>query len=655
MKKIFFIGCILLFVCFSQLINAADQQRDQTQLRQRIQSTIITQVNEAAQKLLLIAPTIVPEKLEVPSSLLLTRFGICPQPIIQPQHIEMKGLLKPVITNDKKIGAELFDNEGALIARLTSRFIDFTEYNRLLVHVIGCKTYYVSPTLTSPDVDTTAVPTIEVRKIYIIAPWIEKKGTVVGLIAMQQGTSTSKTTSNQTYIAGSETTSSQTYMQGLADDNGTWIATLFSSTVPLYKYTGKMVQVGGYQRGYPTLADNDSTGTTIIQTIDVRKITILPVLVTKKGLIKASKQLMYQNTSNFSSLIPTIYSATLLDNDGTVIAHLRSRNINFTKYDGLYVEVEGYQYPGTIPVITDTEVDNDSALSLLPVINVTKITILYTPPPIETWRGIIKPRVDDSTIAPNAPFILVTPGGTFVGYLTAETNEMMAKLQEFSTHYLVALTGPVYTLSDSTSNVEIKMMSVEKIVVLQDLRHIIKMTDEPLVFQVGQTVAFNKIADIIKPVVLPLDNDSSDSGLCCRFLYQKAWDFDTCVYYLPLDNEGMELDNDPPRIPITYVQYDYTHDSRLKCMDEPTFEFKKPGIYRITITCEVINENGFTIREESASRIIQVFPELTITNENQATWQEILDLSAEIQKEETVSELMKEAHDTAMAIIRNLK
>ena len=641
MRKLLFIVCILLFVCSSQPIHASDQQQDRTQLRQRLQSTIITQVNEAAHKLLLLAPTIVPKKLEVPSFLSLRKITVCPQPIILPQYIEMKGLLKTVTTRDKKIEAELFNNAGTLIARLKSYSIDFTKYNRLLVNVIGCKLNVISSLDPS---DTSIVPTIDVRRISILSLWIEKKGKLLVIESVTQGPVFSSSTSTRPYIGV------------LLDNDGRFLAYLISSIVPITKYSGKLVEVGGYQTGYPTITDNDSTTPTVLPTIDVRKIIVLPVSVTKRGFIKSSNYLMREDNSKISSIFPTPipirYNATLLDNDGIVIARLTSATIDFTKYDGLYVEITGTQYPCSIPEITDIE-DND--LSLLPallIINVTKITVLYSPPPIETWRGIIKPRVDDSTIAPEASFILVTQGGSFAGYLTAKTNEIAAKLKELSTNYLVAVTGPVYTLSNSTSTVEIKMMSVEKIVVLQDLRHIIKMTDQPLVFQVGQTVDFNQIADIIKPIILPLDNDSP---ACCRFLYQKAWDFDTRVYPILLDNEAIELDNDPPRIPIVYTQYDYTYDSRLKCMDEPNFEFKAPGIYRITITCEVINENGFTLREESASRIIQVFPELTITDAIQATWQEILDLSAEIQKEETVSEIMKDAHDTAMAIIRNLK
>ncbi|MDX9701944.1 MAG: hypothetical protein RBU23_02755 [Candidatus Auribacterota bacterium] len=677
MKRLF----IVLFIAvlfFSPCATHASDKSDQTET-EKVGSQLIVNELSVMEKPILLAPAVLPAVIELPRVISFVTLRPAPQPIIRPIWVEMKGLLKTVINSDKKIGAELFDNSGNLIARLTSQTIDFKNYNRLLVYVAGYQLYPLpTPDSITPD---SAVPTIDVKKIEIISPWVDKKGKLVAIVAMVQGNDSNGTSTGQSYSAG------------LFDDNGVLTARLVSEIIPLTKYDGKLVEIGGYQVGYPTLIQTakDASSAVIIPTIDVRKIAVLPVWITKHGFIKASPILSANQEPEIlpePTPVPALYRGKLLDNDGNVIANLISKTVPLFRYNGLYVEIQGYLYPEITPVLEIPEnisvapallkaqSKDLSILPIVPLINVMKLKVIHYPPPIETWRGIIKPRITDSPTLPDAPFMLIAPDGTAVGYLTAKTNEMAALLKKLSINYLVAVTGAVYPVVNQPSNVELKLMVVEKIVVLEDLRHIIRMSAEPLVFHVGEKVYFNKIADIIRPVILPVDDVSSrpaDSRY--PFLYQKAWDFDTLLYSSLSENEDdndaeylpiIQTDDDamPPLVPIDYVQYDYKYDSRFRCasercIDEPVYEFKMTGIYRITITCELIDENGFTLRQESASRIIQVFPQIDINEENAEEWLKVLELSNEIQEQSQLvnmlSELMKKMHDTAMAIIRNMK
>ena len=642
----------------------------QQEVYKQIQSRLIDQVNTKVLSVVKvfnrfqstkIGRIVIPKPIPIP----------IPQPIPKPKWVEKQGVLRKLTTleADRKIRATLRNNAGEIIAKLKSSVIDLDSYDGLMVLVAGYQVYPLpTPIILDSDNNTTPaprIPVIDVKRIKILSQWVSMEGMLRGLDVMIQGPSNDSI--------------QKTYHALLYDGDNSLKARLISKTIPLPRYDGLKVKVYGYK--LPVFSSNsdpdNDTAVSIIPLIDVRRIYVYPIWVVKKGFLRSSlpiptpdpqpiplpqpvpaDELTMEQSGSIKPYI--IYKGQLYDNDGALKANLYSSTIPLPKYNGFYVEIGGYQqYTNIYPV------GSSSPSPIIPVIDVRRIKIIHIPPPIETWRGIIRPRIDDSTIAPDCPYILTDQNGTLLGYLSAKTNEIADLIRKYSLHFLVAVTGPVYPIPNSTSNQEIKKMVVEKIVMLQDLRHIIWMNNRPLFFRVGEEIDFNKIGEIIRPITLSEASNDSTTEL---FIYQKNWDFDKKLYPMPLlDNEGAaEGDNDVIQcvVPIDFTSYEYKYDSRIKCADNdtkcpdnPVYKYREPGIYKITITCTVIDTMGFVKKIETASRLIQIFPWFELNDSTVLLLDEVLDDCAEAQCEtkDGVSNSLKVRHDTAKAAIRNMK
>ena len=159
--------------------------------------------------------------------------------------------------------------------------------------------------------------------------------------------------------------------------------------------------------------------------------------------------------------------------------------------------------------------------------------------------------------------------------------------------------------------------------------------------ELAKKIDFNKIGGIIKPITLA---DPSNDTTAELFIYQKSWDFDKKLYPMPvIDNEG-DADNDVVQcvVPIDFTGYEYKYDSRIKCIDNdgvvkcpdnPVYKYAKPGIYKITITCTVIDRMGFVKKIETASRIIQVFSCFELNEDSLLLLDDVLDDCYEVQCE----------------------
>ncbi|MCD6460642.1 hypothetical protein J7L67_08255 [bacterium] len=693
MKKIL-CGLIFMSLCIgsvqaqdSDVVKKIPLILTQHEVYKQIQSRIIEQLNTKVLSVVKIfskfqtsriGKIIIPKPIPIPIPI--------PIPKPKPKWVEMRGILKKINhpATDRRIRATLLNNAGKIIARLKSTVINLDSYDGLMVLVAGYQIYPFPIPLLEVDNDATPIPripVIDVKRIKVLSKWVQMQGLIKGLDVMIQAHATPSLL--------------KTYHAMLYDGNGSLKANLISKTIPLPRYDGMKVRIYGYQ--LPVLSANtdaDNDAVSIIPLIDVRRIYLFPRWVVKRGFLKSRLPKPIPLPQPIPLLSPAlnglaadqpniikpqiIYNGRLYDNDGVMKARLYSKTIPLPRYNGFYVEVAGYQhYPNILPVRELTS-DNVSIDPTTPVIDVRRIKIIFIPPPIETWKGIVRPRTDDSNIAPECRYILTDQNGTVIGYLSAKTDEISDLLKKYSIHYLVAVTGAVYPILNSTSSYEIKKMVVSKIRLLQDLRHIIWMNNRPLFFRVGEEIAFNKIGDIIKPITLSSDSSenvditSDETSAAQLFLYQKNWDFNEKLYPMPLiDNDTTassisESDNEVIQciVPVDFTQYDYKYDSRIKCadgiikcVDNPTYKYKKPGIYKVTLTCTLIDRMGFVKKIETASRIIQIFPWFELNDDTALILDEVLDdcAAAQCQTKEGVSNALKEKHDTARAIIFNMR
>ncbi len=543
-----------------------------------------------------------------------------------PPMVEMKGLLKSAyIVPDSNTDAtkppyrgSLYDKEKKLIARLISKIIPLPRYNNKWVHIAG----YKLPIIQSVD-DTAVmpmVPLIDVRRIQIIdpppPPMVEMKGLLKAAYI----------------VPDSDTGIARLPYRGLLyDKENKLIARLTSKVIPLPRYNNKWVHIAGYK--LPIIQPVDDTAVMpMVPLIDVRRIKIIdpppPPMIEMKGLLKAIL------TPEPMSGIRLPYRANLFGQNGRLIARLVSKTVRLPRYDGLYVLVAGYELDGkgSDNIVSVGLKPVIYPIPLVPTIDVRKIKIIHDPPPVETWVGIAYLRITDSSDAPNAPIVFKDKNGV-IGFLNSEDEDILAMIRRHAVHYLLAVTGPVKEIANSTSNKKLKVMNVEKVKVLQDLRHVIWMSHKPIVVKVGQKVDFNKIGGFVKPIYCASDCefDNGVSVNCLSIIVrQKYWDFDLRVSprIVPVDpelidpdndviiieNDGIVLDNDGVIdgiirwVPVVFVEYDYTHDSRNKCMDLPVHVYRRPGLYRVTLTGAYADRLGFVKKMESASRIIKVVP-----------------------------------------------
>lgn len=636
MKKLFFVLCFFVFGCVS--FSFAQTNQDQQILQNQEKPPQPVTLNYITLR-----------------SVSTTQLKI--QPVLPvPRLIEMKGILKsqPLIvpatdSNNTSTNvypviykASLYDMDGKLIAILQSTSIPFAKYDGKFVYVSG---YLIITTVSNPQPVPTItvmplVPTIEVKEIKIIYNWIEQKG----ILRAQ----------NSVDSAG------QPYKALLYDDAGRIVAYLQSTVIPLAQYDNTIVNVAGFEIPVPILQRNsidDGTQTVIplIPLIDVQRIKVIAKWIEMEGLCKAD---------NSSSQISPPYTAKLYGENATLSALLYSYEIPLFKYSGMTVHIGGFAYPSISAVATDSDSSlamqikaiaqtdtGQTAINIIPVVDVRKIAVIYVPPPVEVWKGIAYPNDNLNPYAIYAPYTLKNPDGSVIGLLTTNSKYISALLLKYKINFVIAVAGPVKKLENSTLPVEIKIMDVEKLKVIEDLRHIIWMKEEPLVFRVGEKINFNKIGDIKWRgfAVNPSDISSltADDGaetisedLCaiqidnegaCLPVLQKYWDFDTKIAPLleplpepnplPADNEGIIIDQPIPlpipmppyNVPVDYFSYDYIYDSRILSIvpHEPVFAYKAPGIYRITLTGAYADRNGFVSKIETATRIIRVIPALS--------------------------------------------
>lgn len=359
-----------------------------------------------------------------------------------------------------------------------------------------------------------------------------------------------------------------------------------------------------------------------------------PEWVEMKGLLKAIKYIPLpqpMENANDSTVVPLFpQRAHLLDENGNIIAYLFSTTIPLVKYDGLLVLAGGYKVKN---VILQSSITAIKPSSLIPTIDVRKITVINPPPVIETWKGIAYPNITPSSTPSDPPFVFKTPCGKIIGYLTTDNNVMMALLRAHTIHFLIAVTGPVTTISSSTDPVKIKIMKVDKMRVLDDLRHIIWMSTKPLVVKVGDEVNFNEIGGIKVPLVDAgsATDDTADLSPDTSVVLQRYWDFDTKIRPIPIPIPGIppvevdnaeaipvELDNAEAVevlkcVPVEFITYDYLDDSRIVSIlpHNPIFVYATPGMYKITLTGAYADANGFVRKMESASRLLKVVPQDT--------------------------------------------
>ncbi|GEM_PF-5430346 len=577
--------------------------------------------------------------------------NLIPNSFLAQKLIEMKGILREIpVAAESDINpnpviykASLFDMDGRLIAKLQSPDNIFAKCNDKYVYVSGYQV--ITPILNTRSVSMLMiapfVPVINVKEIKIIYHWIEKKG-IIGAV-------------NAIHVVG------EPYRANLYDDSGKLIARLQSRTIPLPQYDKMIVYVAGFDLPVPIVQGTPITDTTnsitmppLVPSIDVQRIKVIAKWVEIEGLCKAK-------TSTDS--VSPVHTGKLYDKNESLIALLYSYEIPLYKYDGFVVQVAGYQY---LPVLnTPADTDNGIAdrlrlsavneaplgvISSVPVIDVRKITIVYVPPPVEVWKGIAYPNDNQNPYGAYAPYTLKTPDGEVIGLLTTNSKYISSLLMKYKIDFVIAVAGPVKELENSTLPVKIKIMDIEKLVVLEDLRHIIWMSGEPLKFRVGEKINFNKIGNIkwrgfafntdkldssapesIAENILTAETDNESA----RFpVFQKYWDFDTRLnpivstqpipipgpIPLPADNDGTISDIPilPYNVPVDYFSYDYKYDSRILTFapHEPIFAYTQPGIYRITFTGSYADKNGFVIKMETATRIIQVLPAITTDQDN---------------------------------------
>ncbi|RJP61485.1 MAG: hypothetical protein C4541_01755 [Candidatus Auribacter fodinae] len=517
-----------------------------------------------------------------------------------PNLIEMTGLLKSaypqlssaeytyIYANRLYYRATLLDNEGNVAARLVSSTVRLYYYNGKNVKVSGYK-------IPISDNDSTTPPLLNVVKLEEILPppppqvWVELKGYVK--YAYPQLSTAEYQYAYQNSLYYNRAT--------LHDNDGKLIARLISKEIRLYSFHGKYVALGGYKLGISP--DNSIP---LVNVIKMEEIVIPPpppVWVEMRGIMNPQYPRLSTPEYQYVYTNRLYYRATLNDNDGVITARLVSTDIPFYRYKGFYVEVAGYLIkPKTTPFDTGTTEPT-------PLINVEKLKVIYEPMPVETWRGVIHPNITTTTSAywPATPFVLKDFSGYTIGFLNPSSNEMAELLKKHVHDFIVAVTGPV----KKTEYYNYKIMLVQKLEVIQDLRHIVWMNDEPVVIPAGKEIHFNRLGDVI----LPIKNENEDGTVeFYPVLYQKNWDFDAMVPPLPPvepDNSGAVM---PPVVPVKYVEYNYNYDSRIKymdgekLMDDPVFTFEKPGFYEITITVSYIDQYGYIKKTETAQRGIRV-------------------------------------------------
>lgn len=545
--------------------------------------------------------------------------------------ITLKGRLS-MVDNDT---ARLYGGNGYQIAILKSKIINFSRYDNCFVEVEGMTpcNQMTLPAFTIDPITGEKIPAscliVFVKKIRIIAKYVVMEGELIAL---------------RPHIVGDRCFG----RANLLDKEGNLIARLYSKTIIFSKYNKCIVRVAGTLR--LSLSD------TPVLDIDVKEIRALKVWVYAEGRLVASPILS-------NDIYPE--RAILYNKDGGIVAYLRSDTIKLSRYNKFYVWVGGY---------------NNSGFMHKPLhIDVKNIRIISEPPVFEKWRGIVTENNLDWSVVADCPFILKDRAGATIGFLKGSSS-ILEQLKKFANNFFVEVKGEVKTLPVH----KVKKMDVTAVRPIQDLRHILWMSNKPLVFKVGEKVEFNKIGDVIRPVPIqvgsadndtPVDNDSLvDNDSSKIFVYQKYWDFDDKLYprILPIPMVFCSLDNDslveacnescvvrplPIRCSrVKFINYDYMYDSRIKtagikCIDNPTFEFTKPGFYRITLTGSISDGHGIVKKVETVSRVVQVWPEVAILD---PITREMIGVSTDAQSQgDNLTDEMKALYDAIMEGVEN--